>query len=92
MINHVLLVGKIHELKVIDKKYRLYIEVKRNYKNVEGIYENDIFECRVWTAIGLKLFNNYNDGDLVSLKGRLEENEGKCFVCVEQIILLNKNR
>ena len=81
------MVGKIKELPLGDS---MIVEVKRNYKNVEGIFQSDSFKCYLWAAISKKVSLNCKEGDLVAVKGRLIEDEGICKILAEQVVLLNK--
>ena len=89
MFNQLFLLGKIKNMKNIDKN-ELEIEVKRNYKNTDGIFEKDCFKCNLWIAISKKISLNCKEGDLVAIKGRLVDDNGVCNILAEQIILLNK--
>ncbi len=93
MINQLLLVGVIKKMPMFDKMMdnnEFIVEVKRNYKNVEGVFEKDCFRCHLWVAISKKISLNCKEGDVVAIKGRLVDNEGKCDILAEQVVLLNK--
>ncbi len=89
MINQLLLVGKIKDMSAIDKN-EIEVEVKRNYKNNEGIFEKDYFKCNLWFALSKKISVSCNVGDIVVVRGRLIDNSGFCSILAEQVILLNK--
>jgi len=89
VINQIFLIGKIKELKCV-KNNELIIEVKRNYKNTEGVFEKDCFKCNLWIALSKKIELNCKEGDMVAVKGRLVEDKGVCNILAEQVILLNK--
>ena len=89
MINQVFLIGKIKNIDNL-KSNELLIEVKRNYKNTEGIFEKDLFKCTLWIALSKKISLNCKEGDIVAVKGRLVDDNGKCNILAEQVILLNK--
>lgn len=92
MINQLFLLGKIIGMpsKNVGEN-ELLIEVKRNYKNTEGIFESDYFKCHLWIALSKKISLGCKVGDLVAVKGRLIEDAGICNILAEQIILLNKS-
>ena len=92
MINQLFLIGKIKSLPLSDEKENndIIIEVQRNYKNVEGVFEKDCFKCHLWIALSRKLSMKCKIGDLVAIKGRLVDDFGKCNILAEQVILLNK--
>ena len=70
MMNQILLVGRIVELKP-DKGIR--ITVPRSYKNEEGVYESDTFTVFMLGNIATSVTQYCNVGDLVGIKGRLQE-------------------
>lgn len=93
MINQLLLVGKIKKLPIFDSmksNNEIIVEVRRNYKNVDGIYEKDTFRCYLWIAISKKISLNCKEGDLVAIKGRLVDDNDNCRIMAEQVVLLNK--
>jgi single-stranded DNA-binding protein len=89
MINQLVLIGKIREMENIENN-ELVIEVRRNYKNTEGVFEKDYFKCNLWIALSKKIGLNCKNGDLVAVKGRLVDDKGTCNILAEQVILLNK--
>lgn len=89
MINQLLLLGIIKDLSKLDEG-EIVLEVKRNYKNTEGVFLKDNFKCKLWITISKKMGLNCKVGDLVAVKGRLVEDNGNCNVLAEQVILLNK--
>lgn len=89
MINQIFLLGTILNMNdLINNK--IVIEVKRNYKNVDGVFEKDCFVCNLWLALSKKIGLNCKSGDLVAVKGRLVDDKGVCNILAEQVILLNK--
>lgn len=78
MLNQVTLVGRlvsdpeIIETETGTKQGRITLAVPRSYKNVEGIYETDFLECRLWTNVAVNTKEYCLKGDLVGIKGRLE--------------------
>ena len=89
MINQLFLLGKIKNMNEIEKN-EIVVEVKRNYKNAEGLFESDCFKCNLWFALSKKISINCKIGDLVAVKGRLVDDNGICNILAEQVILLNK--
>lgn len=94
MINQILLVGIIKKMPIHDllnNDNELIIEVKRNYKNSEGVFDKDYFKCYLWFAISKKICVCCKEGDLVAVRGRLVD-DNKCYkIVAEQVVLLNKN-
>lgn len=90
MINQLFLIGQIKEMPEGEDSNKFILEVKRNYKNSEGVFEKDCFTCHLWIALSKRIMTKCKQGDLVALKGRLVDDNGKCNILAEQVILLNK--
>lgn len=96
MFNLVTLMGRIaEELKIVkiddDKTFlSMPLEVQRTYKNSEGVYEYDIFNCVLWSGIASQANEYIQKGDLVAVKGRLQtrsyEDNGETKTITEVIV------
>ncbi len=78
-MNNLILVGRLTKDPVLrhqDGRGRCYITlaVKRQYKNSDGIYETDFINCTVWNVIAEKVCEFCRKGDMVSVKGRIQNN------------------
>ena len=92
MVNEVILVGVIKEIEKSDEfKNKLKIQIERQYK--DG-YERqfDLVNCMYWKSIYEKIIKNVNIGDMVAIKGRLEEENDSFVVMIENFVLLNKTK
>ena len=89
MINQIFLLGRIKNMSDLSNN-KVEIEIKRNYKNIDGVFENDCFTCNLWIALSKKIGVSCREGDLVAVKGRLVSDNGVCNILAEQVILLNK--
>jgi len=78
MHNLVYLIGRLTEEPEVreleDGKTTLAINlaVQRSYKNEDGIYETDFIRCVLWNAIATSTKEYCKRGDLVGIKGRLQ--------------------
>ena len=78
MNNLTYLIGRLvrtPEIKQIseDKKVtNITIAVPRNYKNINGDYEMDFFDCVLWNGVAESTSNYCKKGDLIGVKGRLQ--------------------
>lgn len=77
MLNQSVIVGKLVGEPVLtteDEKKLTYITiaVKRTFKNVDGIYEDDFIPVRLWNAIAENTMEYCHNGDVLGVKGRLE--------------------
>ena len=94
MLNQIVLVGRVVDLKKDNENNKngiLNIAVPRSFKNTEGIYETDFIK------ISLKdnLFNNASEylkkGDLIGIKGRLQNINDIIIVIAEKLTFLSSN-
>ena len=80
MNNGLMLIGRLVEDPVIretesgKKVSSIKVAVPRNYKNKDGIYETDFFDCNVWGMLADSTREYCKKGDMVGIKGRLENN------------------
>ena len=78
MLNQVILVGRLvrnPELQVTDsgkKRSSITLAVSRGYKNVNGEYDTDFFDCTLWTGIAENTHEYCKSGDVIGVKGRLQ--------------------
>ena len=96
MHNMVYLIGRLTEDPVLRKTEKddmvsINIAVQRSYKNEDGIYETDYIRCVLWSAIASNTCEFCKKGDLVGIKGRLqnrsyENEEGEKKYITEVIV------
>ncbi len=78
MMNQVILVGRVAQqpdLQITEngkKKSDLVLAVPRQYKNSDGEYETDFFDCTLWTVVAETTNEYVKIGDVVGVKGRLQ--------------------
>ncbi len=78
MVNQIILVGRVAqpiELHLTEngkKMSDLVLAVPRQYKNIDGEYETDFFDCILWTPIAETTNEYVKVGDVVGVKGRLQ--------------------
>lgn len=78
MHNLVYLIGRLTEDPVVTKledgqeTCPFVLAVQRSYKNADGIYEADFIRCVLWNAIAAHTAEYCKKGDLVGIKGRLQ--------------------
>ena len=78
MHNLVYLIGRLTEDPVVTKledgqeTLPFVLAVQRSYKNADGIYEADFIRCVLWNAIATHTAEYCHKGDLVGIKGRLQ--------------------
>lgn len=87
MLNQVVMVGRLVKE---PTKEELVILVPRNYKNKEGLYDNDTFVIHhKMTSI---LEQNIHEGDLVGVKGKLESENNEIKIKAEKITFLSSRK
>lgn len=78
MLNQVVLVGRLvrnPELQITDtgkKRGYMTLAVPRGYKNLDGVYDTDFFDCTLWTGIAENTSEYCKSGDVIGVKGRLQ--------------------
>lgn len=78
MLNQIVMIGRLvrdPELKESENgnKYtNITVAVPRSYKNVNGEYETDFIDCRLWTGVAENTAEFCKKGDLIGVKGRIE--------------------
>ena len=71
-MNNVILVGRITDFEGNE----VTISVNRNYKNEDGIYMSDLIPIWLSANIGEKIKEFCKIGDVIAIKGRLENRSG----------------
>lgn len=86
MLNQIVFVGRIKEMS--EKK--IYLAINRSYKNSEGCYDTDIVPIRIDGSIGNNVRELCKIGDIVGVKGRIEqlENSRRIILRAEKVTFL----
>ncbi len=77
-MNTVMLVGRLAqdiEVKTLDsgkEVTKVSLAVNRSYKNQEGLYETDFFDCILWEGLAKTAGDYCKKGDTVGIRGRLQ--------------------
>jgi len=77
VLNQAVLVGRIvkdPELKDTEKGKvtNITLAVPRSFKNINGEYDTDFIDCRLWDGIAQNANEFCKKGDLLGVKGRIE--------------------
>ncbi len=78
MVNSVMLVGRLAqdiEIKTLDsgkEVTKVSLAVNRSFKNPDGVYETDFFDCILWEGIAKNASEYCKKGDTVGIRGRLQ--------------------
>lgn len=107
MLNQVVLVGRLvrnPEIQTTDtgkKRSSITLAVSRGYKNLDGVYDTDFFDCTLWTGIAENTSEYCKSGDVIGVKGRLQtwicENEDgtktkKMEIIAEKVTFLSSTK
>ena len=78
MLNQIVLVGRLvrdPELKECEGGYKytnITLAVPRSFKNVDGNYDTDFIDCKLWDGIAENASEFCKKGDLLGIKGRIQ--------------------
>ena len=86
-MNNVILVGRITSFEGNE----VTISVTRNYKNEDGIYMSDSIPVRLSANIGEKMKEFCKIGDVIGVKGRIE-NRGEVVVMAERTTFVSPKK
>jgi len=98
MLNQFVCVGRIvsdpqiNETENGVKNTIITLAIPRTYKNIDGIYETDFISCMLWKGISENVVNYCQKGDLVGIKGRLQEKDNKIVVVAEKVSFLSSRK
>lgn len=90
------------EIKELENKKvsNITVAVPRSFKNMEGEYETDFFNCILWDSVAKNTAEYCKKGSIVGIKGRLQsgfyekEKERKYYVDVvaEKVTFLTQGQ
>jgi single-strand DNA-binding protein len=78
MVNSVMLVGRLAqdiEVKKLEsgkEVTKVALAVPRTFKNPDGVYETDFFDCILWEGLAKNASEYCKKGDTVGVRGRLQ--------------------
>lgn len=72
MLNQIIIVGRISNLKKDEHNHYIELKVPRSYKNENGEYEEDILSIKLFNNISDTVMEYCKNGDIVGVKGRAE--------------------
>lgn len=87
MLNQIVLVGTLKEVKSAGDVRVLVVDVERNFKNTEGVYEYDLINVAAMGTLA-QYAEDIGIGSLVGIKGRLASNDETVTVVCEKISIL----
>lgn len=106
MVNSVMLVGRLAqdiEIKTLDsgkEVTKVALAVPRSFKNADGLYETDFFDCILWEGLAKNASEYCQKGDTVGVRGRLQTSSYELDgikrkaveIIVEKLTFLSSNK
>ena len=98
MMNQVVLIGRITntlELKQEEDSIKyayMKLAVPRSFKNADGEYETDFIGVRLFGTIADSTTEYCKKGDLVGVKGRLQNYKNKLELVAEKLTFLSSKK
>ena len=97
MLNQIVLIGRLTEnvnVETEDGKQKsiITLAVKRNFENEDGVCETDFINCILWNGIASSTAEYCKKGDLIGIKGRVQEEDGKMEIIAERVTFLSNKK
>lgn len=92
MLNQLVLVGRLKEIKEEEKGINITLVVPRSYKNEEGIYEEDYIPVRLFGNVANNTKEWCNKGDLIGIKGRIQAKDNDIEIVAEKLTFLSNKK
>lgn len=89
MLNHIVLVGRLADIKTEENKSYITLSVSKPHKNAEGVYEVDLIPCVLNGYIANATKENCKKDDILAIKGSLENKENRLYVKAEKVTFLS---
>ena len=97
MLNQVVIVGRIIEtptskLKDEKKVCEITLAVPRSYKDENEKYKTDSIPCVLWQGIAENVVKYCAKGDLVGVKGRVQNEDCSIKILAEKVTFLSTSK
>jgi len=98
MLNNVVIVGRINNdpAGMCDDKQRKFTNIElivpRAFKNEKGEFDSDKIPVTLYDGIAQSVTDYVHKGDLVGIKGRLQNTDGKLIVIAEKVTFLSSKK
>jgi len=95
MLNQIVLVGRLVSKPNLEKEEsgksvsHITLAVPRSYKNENGEYETDFLPIILWNGVAQNTVEYCCKGDLIGIKGRVQETKGKICIVAEKVTFLS---
>ena len=95
MLNQIVLVGRLvqdPEIKELEKVGYITLAVSRSYKNANGEYDTDFIPVTLFKGIAENTKAYCKKGDMVSVRGKIECENGKINLIAEKVSFLSSRK
>lgn len=89
MMNQVFLIGRLKELNSNEDHSILQLEVPRNFKNEDGLYDKDILPVKLYGNISESIKEYCTIGDVVGIKARLQMDKENIELIADKVTFLS---
>jgi len=89
VLNQIFLVGKIINMELKEKEIYLMLSVGKKDKN--GVYETSLIPCRLIGSMVNVTQEYCKKGNIVGIKGSLENKDDKLYVMTDKLSILKSN-
>jgi len=90
MLNQIILVGRLVEN---PQNTTIKIAVPRSFKNSEGVYDTDFFDCEISKTMVDNVTNYCYKGDIIGVRGRLSRlSNEKLKIVAERVTFLSSRK
>ena len=95
MLNQIILVGRLTDTPILETLEsgkticNITVAVQRSYKNADGVYETDFINCLLQFGDAENTCKYCKKGDLIGIKGKLQNNNDKLEVVAERVTFLS---
>ena len=97
MLNQFVVVGRIVNDLEIEKNGEkvttsVKIAVPRSYKNINGEYDTDFLNIKLWNGVAENTVNYCKKGDLIGAKGRVQSENNSMELIADKITFLSSKK
>lgn len=94
MLNQIILVGRVHDIKQEQEKVIVTLSIPQSFKNTSGEYETNIIDISTYGTIAETTQEYVKKGDLIGVRGRLQrlEKNKKLEVIAEKVTFLSTRK
>lgn len=94
MLNQVIIVGRIKEIKESKKGVAVTLIIPQSFKNESGEYENNYIDVMLYKNVAQATKEYCKIGDMVGIKGRLQklEDDKNLLVISDRVTFLSQRK